>query len=359
MIVQADNTQREAVVDLRSDTLTRPSDAMRRAMAAAEVGDDVYGEDPTVRALEEEVAALLGLQAAMFTPSGTMANQIAIQLHTRPGDAVICEEGAHALVHESGGAAALAGVQFSLVPTAERLSDAAIEACYCAEELHAAPTTLLMVENTHNRAAGRVLGAAETARITAKARALGLKTHCDGARLWNAAVAAGVSERELAAGFDTVSVCFSKGLGAPVGSALAGGTQDILRARKLRKRLGGGMRQAGVLAAAALCGVHARQRLAEDHRRAADLARGLRSLGVAGRGLEVDISNPPTNMVYWRVDGDGAAAGSALAEALGRRGVHMLHVGGGWLRAVTHLDVGDAGIARALTAVRESLAAGT
>ncbi|MDH3288692.1 MAG: aminotransferase class I/II-fold pyridoxal phosphate-dependent enzyme [Betaproteobacteria bacterium] len=333
------------IVDLRSDTLTQPTAEMRAAMMAAEVGDDVYGEDPTARALEEETAATLGKESAVFTPSGTMANQIAILLHTRPGDSVICEEGAHVYLYEAGGGAALAGVQFDLVPLPERMSDPAVEARCRREELHAATTTLLCVENTHNRAAGRVLTAREMTRIAAKAHALGLRAHCDGARLWNAAVAAGEAERDLVAGFDTVAVCFSKGLGAPVGSAVAGTAEAMARARKLRKRLGGGMRQAGVLAAAALFGLRARSRLAEDHRRAAMLARGLRGLSAPGRAIDVQISDLPTNMVYWRlqdVDGD------ALVLAFARRGVRLLHVGGGWLRAVTHLGITDAGIARAL-----------
>ena len=321
-------------------------------MTAAEVGDDDYGEDPTVRMLEAETAQALGKDAAVFTPSGTMANQIAILLHARAGDSVICEEGAHIHVYEAGGGAALAGVQFDLVPLAERMSDAAIEARCRAEAQHAATTTLLCVENTHNRAAGRVLRAREMGRIAAKARALGLRTHCDGARLWNAAVAAGESERALVAGYDTVAVCFSKGLGAPVGSAVAGPAEAMYRIRKLRKRLGGGMRQAGVLAAAALYGLRGRARLAEDHRRATAFARGLLELSSAGRPVDVQISDPPTNMIYWRLEG---ADGAALARALEQRGVLMLHVGGGWLRAVTHLEITDSGIERALEAIRATI----
>jgi threonine aldolase len=351
--VRFDTAGAQRVVDLRSDTVTRPSAEMREAMKAAAVGDDVYGEDPTVNALEQEVAAILGKEAAMLTPSGTMANQIAILLHTRPGESVICEEGSHVYVNESGAGAALAGVQFDLVPLAERLSDVALEAAWRPEEIHAAPSSLLVVENTHNRAAGRVLAQREIARIAAKARVLGLRTHCDGARLWNAAVAAGEAERDLVAGLDTIAVCFSKGLGAPVGSALAGSAEAIGRARRLRKRLGGGMRQAGVLAAAALAGLRRRARLAEDHRRAAALARGLDALAAPGRRLRVEIPDPPTNMVYWRLDG---ASGDALAKMLAQRGVLMLHLGGGWLRAVTHLDVTDEDIGRALDAVRADCA---
>lgn len=346
---QGKSSSRDGIVDLRSDTLTRPSAEMRAAIMAAKVGDDVYGEDPTVGALETETAAALGKEAAVFTPSGTMANQIALLLHTRPGDSVICEEGAHIQVYEAGGGAALAGVQFELVPLAERMSDAAIEARCRPEELHAATTSLLCVENTHNRAAGRVLAASEMARIARKARALGMHAHCDGARIWNAAVAAGEPEHVLVAGFDTVAVCFSKGLGAPVGSALAGPAEAMARVRKLRKRLGGGMRQAGVLAAAALFGLRQRARLAEDHRRAAALAHGLQALSAPKRALEVQISDPPTNMVYWRL---ADANGDALAAALARQGVRMLHVGGGWIRAVTHLEITDAGVARALETVR-------
>jgi threonine aldolase len=337
------------VVDLRSDTVTKPTLEMRAAMMAAEVGDDVYGEDPTVNELERTVAEILGKEAAVFTPSGTMANQIGILLHTRPGDSVICEEGSHVFINEAGAAAALAGVQFDLVPLAERMSAAAITARYRADELHAAPSSLLIVENTHNRAAGRVLPKRHIDRILATARALHLRTHCDGARLWNAAVAAGETERDLAADFDTVAVCFSKGLAAPVGSAIAGTAEAMNRARKLRKRLGGGMRQAGVLAAAALYGVRTRARLAEDHRRAAALADGLRKPALSRCAISVEIPDPVTNMVYWRMEG---VDGDALLARLARRGVRMLHVGGGWLRAVTHLEITDESIEQTLDSVR-------
>ena len=339
------------MIDLRSDTVTTPTPEMLRAMTAAEVGDDVYGEDPSINRLEEEVAGLLGKEAAVFTPSGSMANQIAILLHTRPGDSVLCEEASHSFLYEAGAGAALAGVQFDLIPFSEKLSDEAIESRFRANGLHEAPSTLILVENTHNRGRGRALARHETERIAATAHGLGLKAHCDGARLWNAAAATGHSERDLAAGFDTVSVCFSKGLGAPVGSALAGSREDVARARKVRKRLGGGMRQAGFLAAAALYGVRQhRGRLAEDHRRAAALARGLEELVHDGRPLEVDLPDPPTNMVYWRVGN-----GPAVVEALRRKGVLMNHVGKGWIRAVTHLQVSDADIHEAVRRIREAL----
>ena len=339
------------MIDLRSDTVTTPTPEMLRAMTAAEVGDDVYGEDPSINRLEEEVAGLLGKEAAVFTPSGSMANQIAIVLHTRPGDSVLCEEGSHTFAYEAGAGAALSGVQFDLIPFSEKLSDASIQGRFRADGLHESPSTLILVENTHNRGRGRALPVRETQRIVATAHGLGLKAHCDGARLWNAAAATGDSERELAAGFDTVSVCFSKGLGAPVGSALAGSHEDVARARKVRKRLGGGMRQAGFLAAAALHGVRQhRGRLAEDHRRAVTLAEGLKELVHDGRPLEVDIPDPPTNMVYWRV-----ADGQEVVERLRRKSVLMNHVGNGWIRAVTHLQVSDADIHDAVRRIREAL----
>ena len=342
------------MIDLRSDTVTTPTPDMLRAMTAAEVGDDVYSEDPSINRLEEEVAGILGKEAAVFTPSGSMANQIAIRLHTQPGDSVLCEEGSHTFAYEAGAGAALSGVQFDIIPFREKLSDAAITSRFRADGLHESPSTLILVENTHNRGRGRALGCQETQRIVGTARGLGLKTHCDGARLWNAAAATGDSERELAAGFDTVAVCFSKGLGAPVGSALAGGRDTIAHARKIRKRLGGGMRQAGFLAAAALYGVRQhRRRLPEDHRRAAALAHGLDELMHNGSPLEVDIADPPTNMVYWR-----APDGPAMVEALRGRGVLMNHVGNGWLRAVTHLQVSDADVHEALLRIREVLRGG-
>ena len=339
------------MIDLRSDTVTTPTPEMLRAMTAAEVGDDVYGEDPSINRLEEEVAGLLGKEAAVFTPSGSMANQIAIRLHTRPGDSVLCEEGSHTFAYEAGAGAALSGVQFDLIPFNEKLSDEAIKGRFRADGLHESPSTLILVENTHNRGRGRALARQDTQRIVATARGLGLKTHCDGARLWNAAAATGDSERDLAAGFDTVAVCFSKGLGAPVGSALAGSRNDAVRARKIRKLLGGGMRQAGFLAAAALYGLRQhRGRLPEDHRRAVALAQGLEELVHDGRPLAVDIPDPPTNMVYWRVTN-----GPKVVEQLRRKGVLMNHVGNGWIRAVTHLQISDPDIHDAVLQIREVL----
>lgn len=339
----------DRVIDLRSDTVTKPTPAMREAMLHAEVGDDVYGEDPTVNRLEREVADVLGKEAAVFTPSGSMANQIAILLHTKPGDSVLCEEGSHTFVYEAGAGAALAGVQFDIVPFREKLSSESIEALCRPDGLHESPSRLMLVENTHNRGRGRALSRREVARILSVAARLGLKTHCDGARIWNAAIATGAPERELTRGFDTVAVCFSKGLGAPIGSAIAGTQTDMERARKIRKRLGGGMRQAGIVAAGALYGLHHhRERLAQDHENAARLAGGLAELFHRGVPLEVDMPEVPTNMVYWRA-GDAAA----FVPEMAGRGVLMNHVGGGWVRAVTHLEISARDIETALSIVRD------
>jgi len=343
----------EKHIDLRSDTVTKPTPAMRQAILVAEVGDDVYGEDPTLNLLEREAAQVLGKEAAVFTPSGSMANQIAILLHTRPGDSVLCEEGSHTFAYEAGAGAALAGVQFDTIPFQENLSSASIESYYRGDGLHESPSTLMLVENTHNRGRGRALPKHEIERIVTVAGRLGLKTHCDGARIWNASVATGATESELVKGFDTVAVCFSKGLGAPVGSALAGTRTDMERARKLRKRLGGGMRQAGFLAAAALYGLHHhRQRLAEDHANATRLAAGLAELFHDGKPLDVDLPTPATNMVYWRAD-----AATTLVKGMAQHGVLMNYVGGGWVRAVTHLDISPQDIQTALKRIAEAIRA--
>ncbi|MEN9834484.1 MAG: L-allo-threonine aldolase [Pseudomonadota bacterium] len=325
------------LADLRSDTLTKPTPKMLASMMAAEVGDDVFGEDPTVARLEAETAGLLGKEAAIFVPSGTMANQIAIQLHTRPGDTVLAEEGAHVLRFEAGAAAALAGVQIDCLPRAAALADDLLTENYRPQSLHTSATTLLVVENTHNVGGGRVLSLPAMQRIGTTAKKLGLAVHCDGARLWNAAVALGCSEASLVAQCDTVAVCLSKGLGAPVGSILAGSSADITRARKLRKRAGGGMRQAGYLAAAGLFALeHHRARLADDHAAAGLLAAKLGDAVRAGYPLEVNYPSPGTNMVYVRL-----SHGSALdhERELVKRGVRMIAMGGGWLRAVFYLGV--------------------
>lgn len=335
-------------MDFRSDTVTRPTPEMLSAMMAAKVGDDVFGEDPTINELESKVARLLGKEAALFTPSGTMANQIAIHLQTRPGDSIIAEAESHVAMFEAGGAASLSGVHFDFVPRDERLSDAAIDRALKPDSMHHATTRMIEVENTHLMAGGRVLRIEEVRRIIAKGRAHGLSLHLDGARLWNAAAALGVAEKELALGFDTVAVCFSKGLGAPVGSALCGTRELIGRARKIRKRWGGAMRQAGFLAAAAIYALdHHRERLKDDHLRAARLAARLQNLSPNGM-VSVHYPDPGTNLIFFRLAvGDADGHVRRLAEA----GLLVTHIGQGWLRAVTHLDVGDEDVERAADAV--------
>lgn len=283
------------MLDLRSDTVTKPTPGMREAMARAEVGDDVYGEDPTVAALEERTAALLGKEAALFVPSGTMGNQLAILLSTRPGDEVIVGEGSHCAWYESGAGAALAGVQFAVAGSGGLFTADEMEEAVKPVADHYPRTSLVVVENTHNRAGGRIFPQADIREIAARARARGHRLHLDGARLWNASIATETSLAELAEPFDTISICFSKGLGAPVGSALVASRETIRQARRLRKMLGGGMRQVGVLAAAALYALdHHIERLADDHANAKAFVAELRRTGA----LDLfTVADPETNIV--------------------------------------------------------------
>lgn len=335
-----------SVVDLRSDTVTRPTPAMREAMLRAEVGDDVFGEDPSILALQERVAGELGKAAGLFTSSGTMANQLAVACLTRPGDEVVVGEGAHVAFYEVGAAAALSGVQFAVAGhgghfDGEQLDDACKPVAY-----YTPRTSLMCLENTHNRAGGRVLGADASRALTDHAHARGLRCHLDGARLWNAAVALGVEVKVLADGFDTVSVCFSKGLGAPVGSMLVGPADLIEQARRLRKMWGGGMRQAGLLAAAATYALdHHRTRLGDDHRRAATLARQL----AGGAAMRVEL--PSTNIVLVSVPGPAHEIATRARAA----GVLVSEWGPRMLRLVTHLDVDDAGIERAARVLHQAV----
>ncbi|MFO0669326.1 MAG: threonine aldolase family protein [Polyangiaceae bacterium] len=272
------------MIDLRSDTVTRPTEAMKAAMMAAPLGDDVYGEDPTTLALEARIATLLGKEAALFVSSGTMGNQLAIRCHTQPGDEVIVGEGAHPVFYESGAAPVLSGVQFAIAGRGGLFTADEMEAEIKPVAYTSPRTSLVCVENTHNRAGGRVFPQAEVVRIAERARARGLALHLDGARLFNAHVAKQTPVAELAAPFDTVSVCFSKGLGAPVGSALVGPRALIIAARRFRKMWGGGMRQSGILAAAALYALdHHVARLAEDHFKGACVRRARRQHPGRGR----------------------------------------------------------------------------
>ena len=330
-------------VDLRSDTVTRPTAAMREAMLAAPVGDDVFGEDPTVNALEARVAALLGKEAALFASSGTMANQLAIACSTRPGDEVIVGEGAHVAFYEVGAAAALSGVQFAIAGAGGFFDAAELDVARKPQAYYYPRTSLVCIENTHNRSGGRIFAPALVAPVAARAREHGLAVHLDGARVWNAAIALGLEPRVLAEPFDTVSVCFSKGLGAPVGSMLAGPADLVLRARRLRKMWGGGTRQAGMLAAAALHALdHHVTRLADDHRRARRLATGL------GADSGMRVTTPDTNIVLVSLPGPAADV-VARAKA---KGLLVSEWAPTQLRLVTHLDVDDAGIEHAIGILR-------
>ncbi|MGH7545448.1 MAG: threonine aldolase family protein [Gemmatimonadota bacterium] len=336
------------VVDLRSDTVTRPSAAMRRAIAEAEVGDDVLGDDPTVRTLQDRIAKLLGKEAALFFPSGTQANQTAILLHAEAGTEVICEAGAHIYHYEMGAPSAWAGVQLRPVPTPDGVLTAdRVRAHVRPPSPHLLRTAAIMVENTHNSAGGKVIPLDALRGVRKVADEHGLPVHLDGARLWNASAASGVPLAEYAACADTVMVSFSKGLGCPIGSALAGPRALIERAWTTRKRLGGGMRQVGILAAAALYALdHNLARLEEDHRRAKRLA----ELANDVDGLEA--AEPDSNIVMIDLGIPGLDADAALRR-LAELGVLVVPFGPTRLRAVTHLDVDDAGIERAGHALRD------
>lgn len=337
----------DPVVDLRSDTVTRPSDGMRRAMAEAEVGDDVLDKDPTADRLERRVAELLGKPAALFFPSGTQANQTALLLHTVPGTEAVCESESHVFHYEFADAAWLAGVQLHPVSsTGGRLSAADVARAIRPGDRHHPETTLLCVENTHNMHGGAVVPL-ETMRVLHDlAVREGLPIHLDGARLWNASAATGDSPASFAGCADTVIVSLSKGLGCPVGSVLAGPSDLMTRAWSVRKRLGGGMRQVGILAAAGLWALdHNLNRLGEDHTRARTLAAEVDAIP----GLRAEP--PDTNIVMIDVERSDLA-GSTLIARLAERGVRMLEAGPGRLRAVTHLDVDDEGIERAAAALR-------
>ncbi len=335
------------MLDLRSDTVTRPTPGMRQAMAAAEVGDDVFGDDPTVNLLQEEVARLLGKEASLFVPSGTMSNQIALLAQTHPGQQVVLEAGAHIYRYEAGAPAALAGVQIAPVE-GERgaLTWAQIEAALNPDDLHQAPPALICLENTHNRAGGRIFPQPLAVEIGREARARNLRVHLDGARLWNAHAATGLPLAELAAPAHTVSVCFSKALGAPVGSVLAGDAPTIARARRCRKMLGGGMRQAGVLAAACRYALaHHLPRLVEDHARAQRLATAL-----ANPRLVLD-HEVQTNIVILRVV--PPATTTALLAFLASRDILGIGFGPGRVRLVPHLDIDDHGLETVIAALND------
>lgn len=342
----------DSIIDLRSDTVTKPSQEMRRVMAAADVGDDVFGEDPTVNRLQEKVAELLGKEAALYVPSGTMGNEVCIKVHTQPGDEVIAESGSHVFNYETGGAAFLSSVQVHTIEGLHgRLSVEQIRRAVRPSIYYMPRSSLICLENTHNRAGGTVYPLSILKEISEYARAAKIAVHLDGARLWNASVAAGVPPAEYAACADSVSVCLSKGLGAPVGSVITGTRSFIEEARHFRKIFGGGMRQAGILAAAGIYALdHNIGRLQEDHEKAAYLAGELASIP----GLEIDLEAVQTNIIMFSIE----KSGKSMAEFLSRlqeRGVLLTPGGYAVLRAVTHLDVSMDQVKRAAVIMKEIL----
>jgi len=338
------------LIDLRSDTITQPTPAMRQAMAEAPVGDDVFGEDPTIRRLERETAEALGKPAAVFMPSGTMTNQVALRTHTEPGDEVVLDADSHIYFYEAGAPAALCGVMCRLLPGRRGMFTAdELRAALRPVDVHCPRTKLVCVENTHNRGGGSIWPIEQIAEVAEAARHAGLKLHMDGARLWNASVATGIPESRYASYFDSVSVCFSKGLGAPVGSALAGGQEFIARARRFRKMFGGGMRQGGIIASGALHGLrNHRARLADDHANARALAQALAAMP----GVELDLADVETNIVIFRVR--SMPAGELVAK-LKDAGVLVLAMGAERVRAVTSLMVDAADIDEAIAILKHQM----
>lgn len=340
----------DGTADFRSDTVTRPTPEMRRAMAEAEVGDDVYGEDPTVNRLQSVVAELLGKEAALFVPSGVMANQIALKVHTEPGDEVILNRLSHIYNYESGAPGLLSGVQLAPIDSNDMLLTSDQVAAAIRPAMDVFPRTrLVCIENTLNKGGGRIYPLERLKAITEVAREHNLALHLDGARLWNAAAASGVPERGYAAIFDTAWVALSKGLGAPVGSVLAGPADLIAEARRYRKMLGGGMRQAGVLAAAGLYAIeYHRPHLAEDHEKAKRLAEGIAELP----GFAIDPERVETNIVLFDVERSAAAP---VIERLREEDILLTPFGPATIRATTHRDVSMDDIERTIAVMRETL----
>ena len=332
------------IIDLRSDTVTQPTPAMRQAMAAAAVGDDVLGADPTTAELERLTAEVLGKEAAIFMPSGTMTNQVAVRLHCLPGDEFLCETDCHIYNHEQGAFAQLSGVVARPIGGQQgHLTLCQLEDLVRPDNDHMVRTRLVCLENTHNRGGGRVLPYEDVAAISRWARSTGIGIHLDGARLFNAVAATGIAAQDWSTLFDTVSICFSKGLGAPVGSALAGPAEWIKRARRHRKLFGGGMRQCGIIAAGALYALqHHVDRLAEDHANAQVLAAAIRS----SPGLRLTYEDVETNILFFELTGGGRSA-AEFTQALEEQGVLVLVESKHRMRALTHLDVSTEQVERA------------
>lgn len=337
-------------IDLRSDTVTQPTPGMREAMASAIVGDDVWGEDPTVRDLEERVAALLGMEMGLFVPSGTMANQIALKVHTQHGDEVLAGAGSHCILYEAGASAAISGVQFRTLGGDQGLfSEDDVLLALHDQNIHLPPTTLIWIENTHNRGGGRIFPLESIRAITEMGHTYHLAVHMDGARLLNAAMAQRLPPHVLVANVDSASICLSKGLGAPVGSVLVGSKSFIFKARRFRKMFGGGMRQAGILAAAGLYALdHHVERLREDHANAKWLAEGFARM----RRLRVDVHNVETNIVLVDII-EPALDAAIFIERCANYGLFFSQFGPKRLRAVTHLDITRDDCEQAITILEE------
>ncbi len=339
-------------IDLRSDTVTKPTPAMRKAIAEAEVGDDVYGEDPSANILQGKVANLLGKEAALFVPSGTMANQLSIKSHTEPGDEVIIESSSHPYNFEGGAGAALSGIQFRCLQGVRGiLEPAQIEEAIRPVDHHFPVTRLVCLENTHNRGGGSIFPLEKMAEIYRLSKSRGLLVHLDGARLWNASVATGIKPHEYGRWADSVSVCLSKGLGAPIGSLAAGPKPFIDRVHRFRKMFGGGMRQVGMIAAAGIYALdHHLERLGEDHQNAKRLAVGLKEF----KGVSIDPKHVETNIVIFDVAGT-ALRSSQLAESMKKEGVLIHAIGKTQIRLVTHLDVTAEDVEKTLKAFEKIL----
>lgn len=342
---QRANCPMNPFIDLRSDTVTQPTPAMRKAMAAAEVGDDVFGEDPTVNQLQERAAELVGCEAALFVPSGIMANQLAIRALTQPGDEVIIEAQAHIFHYEAGAGGALSGVQFYCFPGVRGILEAGqVAEVIRTDEYYLPPTRLICLENTHNRGGGTIYPLDKIQAIAQVARKRGVSLHLDGARIFNASVATGIPAAGYAKPFDTVSFCLSKGLGAPVGSLICTTADRIPLLRRLRRMYGGGMRQAGILAAAGLYALeHHIERLAEDHFHAKKLAKALAEL----QGVSINPDHVETNIIVFNIAKTRYTPPQAV-EALKKEGVLVVPFGKTLLRAVTHLNVSLKDIEKAI-----------
>ncbi len=340
------------LIDLRSDTVTKPTPAMRKAMSEAEVGDDVFGEDPTMNALQGKVAKLLRKEAAIFVPSGTMANQLAIKSHTQPGDEVIIEGTSHLYNFEGGAGGALSGVQFYCLKGIRGILDASqIDEAIRPIDHHFAVTKLICLENTHNRGGGSIYPLKKMVEIYRLAKSKELLVHLDGARLWNASIATGISLHKYAQCADSVSVCLSKGLGAPIGSLVTGSKTFIDRVHRFRKMFGGGMRQVGIIAAAGIYALdHHMERLKEDHQNARRLALGLKEL----KGISIDPDQVETNIIIFNI-ADTRMTAPQIAEAMKKNGVLIHPIGKTQIRLVTNLDVSTEDIEKALKAFKKVL----